>query len=354
MHFCLKVNRDLSSFDRECKAHLAIAATHLAEGVNFYATGAVRNAVASVHYPLNIPKEQIVPLAVAATKKAVRTTTPFTSLVDAEVFWTDLTTTKRKELHNFDVDESKFYNVCAGGVTFMLPGRQPKYTSHDDRLRWLNGVQRSLLSTHRAGYYHCDLRLTNILNFDNGVQIIDYDLATSAENAVVTFRRGGAQWDGAGRRIRAILDAEPFTQQDVEVVYTAIDDHEMVERSMLNIFNVQEITRMGGRITSGGGSSGGSSRSGASTDIDVRSAFSFGASGLKASVSAEPLNRSYIEGIIKATTLEESDTASAAPRTATNRKTLQSYFNTSADINRDISSEEPEQKKKKSDGDTDT
>jgi hypothetical protein len=106
-----------------------------------------------------------------------------------------------------------------GGTILMRVGQQVKL-SIDDCSSWFDGVHICLRATHEAGYFHCDIRASNVLLFDQIYQLIDYDHSVSQANP--TFRLiAGAQFDSRGIGMRSFLLGD-------EVTWTYHDDYEML------------------------------------------------------------------------------------------------------------------------------
>jgi serine/threonine protein kinase len=120
---------------------------------------------------------------------------------------------------------SQFWNVIPpptvplrGGVILMKRGEKVPITLNN---AWevAEGVMKSLRLTHSAKFCHCDIRPSNILKFEDGYQLVDYDLSNPFGTS---FRFvPGALFDNRGSRLR---DAE--VGQDV--YWTAEDDYEML------------------------------------------------------------------------------------------------------------------------------
>lgn len=349
VHFCVKVHNNVESFDRESAALKSIAPTHIRGGVNFYATGALRNDKPRTYSPFVVSKDGIVTLALSATKMATRHSIQLfgPSFKTPMDFWTDDITRPRSKLKHLQQDQQRRYDIHPGGTIFMLPGKKPDYSSHDARAQWLRGVQHSLRLTHQAGYLHCDLRLANILEFDDNTQIIDYDLASKVGDCTVAFKKGGAQWRGAGKRVADILDAAPHTEQVVLVPYTAADDHEMLEKTMLSILSQAEQSRQKSGGSAGGSASGSASGSGAGGPSGSATNATAHSSG--DSSPANPggravsnLSAAYVKQILDAVAVEKETVP--APRQASG--TMHAYLKPSGSVGEDISAERASKRKK--------
>ena len=107
-----------------------------------------------------------------------------------------------------------------GGVILMRTGRRASITQENiDGV--ILGVQKSLELIHLAGVCHCDIRPSNILEFSDGFQLIDYDQSV-ALGASFLFR-SGALFDNRGYRLRGYEEGH-------EVRWTEIDDEQMLAR----------------------------------------------------------------------------------------------------------------------------
>lgn len=97
------------------------------------------------------------------------------------------------------------------------------------------GVCRSLRLAHSVGILHCDLRLSNVLQFGtNDFQLVDFGLSCTTEgkdNDPYDLQSGGSQAAGVGPRLRQLLDTNG------RVVWTPADDYEMLLR-MLGVFRL--------------------------------------------------------------------------------------------------------------------
>lgn len=83
-------------------------------------------------------------------------------------------------------------------------------------------LSNSLGIMHRAGVCHCDIRSSNILKFGSKYQLIDYDLALTADETMSFVE--GAQFDSRGACMKQNgLDAAPFR-------WTTADDFDMLAR----------------------------------------------------------------------------------------------------------------------------
>ena len=106
----------------------------------------------------------------------------------------------------------------------MRPG---KSCTNRDAPGVCEGLCMSLRLAHSVGILHCDLRLSNVLQFGtNDFQLVDFGLSCTVEgedNDPYDLRLGGgSQASGVGPRLRQLL------QTGGRVVWTADDDFEML------------------------------------------------------------------------------------------------------------------------------
>jgi len=120
-----------------------------------------------------------------------------------------------------------------GGVIFMRRGHP---CSSVDLPGICEGVCRSLRLAHSVGIMHCDLRLSNVLQFGtDDFQLVDFGLSctnTGDENSYEVMM-GGSQAVGVGPRLRQLMD----TRKSGLVQWTFADDYEMLLR-MLGMFRL--------------------------------------------------------------------------------------------------------------------
>ncbi len=96
------------------------------------------------------------------------------------------------------------------------------------------GVCRSLRLAHSVGVLHCDLRLSNVLQFGtNDVQLVDFGLSCSfrENNNPYDLQSGSSQALSVGPRLRQLQSSGG------PIYWTAADDYEML-LSMLGMFRV--------------------------------------------------------------------------------------------------------------------
>ena len=87
--------------------------------------------------------------------------------------------------------------------------------------KWIDGLYKSVKATHDSGYYHCDIRQSNILMFENDCfQLIDYDHAVSKDEPTVIFSKGGQyNMRCASMRYKQIGDSVEWTpENDYEMI----------------------------------------------------------------------------------------------------------------------------------------
>lgn len=88
-----------------------------------------------------------------------------------------------REFHPASVKQTGGALVMRVGVAFPLTAQSAK--------QWSFGVHRSLDACHAAGFCHCDIRPSNVVDFeDDGIQLIDHDCAVLIGRSV-TFAGGG-------------------------------------------------------------------------------------------------------------------------------------------------------------------
>jgi hypothetical protein len=83
----------------------------------------------------------------------------------------------------------------SSGVIIMQAGKCMDI-NHQNIAMVLDGVKKSISLAHAAGYCHCDIRASNILQFQSGCQLIDFDMANPIDT-LLTFTEG-AQFDNRG------------------------------------------------------------------------------------------------------------------------------------------------------------
>ena len=106
-----------------------------------------------------------------------------------------------------------------GGVIVMKCGRSiDELNLSRDLAPLISGVTESLALVHSAGFAHCDIRRMNILSFDSGFQLIDFDMARTLKSGLLFVQ--GAQYTNRGFRHR---DAVLYQQ----VSWSGGDDFEM-------------------------------------------------------------------------------------------------------------------------------
>jgi hypothetical protein len=116
-----------------------------------------------------------------------------------------------------------------GGVVFMRRGQR---CDRVDVLGMCEGVCRSLRLAHSVGVLHCDLRLSNVLQFGANFRLVDFGLSCTVKgenNDPYELQKGGSQAAGVGPRLHQLLGAGE------KVVWTVADDYEMLLR-MLGVF----------------------------------------------------------------------------------------------------------------------
>jgi hypothetical protein len=65
----------------------------------------------------------------------------------------------------------------------------------------VNGICTTLRACQEAGVYHCDIRKSNVLEFENGhYQLIDFDRAVPADASRFVLQEGG-QLESLGPRL---------------------------------------------------------------------------------------------------------------------------------------------------------
>jgi hypothetical protein len=117
-------------------------------------------------------------------------------------------------------------NPYQGGTILMRLGKIAKL-SINNFSSWLDGVHLCLRATHEAGYFHCDIRESNVILFGQVYQVIDYDRSvpiTEPNFAFVT----GAQYDNRGLSLRSHVVGD-----DVEWTYH--DDYQMVSTTLAKL-----------------------------------------------------------------------------------------------------------------------
>ena len=114
--------------------------------------------------------------------------------------------------------EESDFSAISGGCLVMSVGLRVPPIRFPAKMSWIRGVHESLLATHKAGFYHCDIRTSNVLLFGDHYQLIDYDSAVDQKDPTFKFVEGG-QYDLrpaslSGAKIEsqvtwsALLDAE--------------------------------------------------------------------------------------------------------------------------------------------------
>lgn len=108
--------------------------------------------------------------------------------------------------------------------------RRGQHCALTDTRAMCEGVCRSLRLAHSVGILHCDLRLSNVLQFGaNDFQLVDFGLSCTIEgkdNDPYDLHSGGSQASGVGPRLRQMLHTSG------QVVWTPADDYEMLLRML--------------------------------------------------------------------------------------------------------------------------
>jgi hypothetical protein len=76
-----------------------------------------------------------------------------------------------------------------GGIIVMKYGG-PAKVDGSNRQKWVADVFDDLEVIHKAGYFHCDVRTSNVRVFQNKFRLIDFDLSVNKQNPRVKFVPG--------------------------------------------------------------------------------------------------------------------------------------------------------------------
>jgi serine/threonine protein kinase len=215
--FCLKVHDDgrtMSSFQRESEAIAAIISSSGSTPANdgdFYAYG-------SMPFQSSLPEFCEISVTGNGRNSLDSRSVDISQAVHAR--------TISSIRHEACLVGKDVWNIfpshlptMTGGVILMQAGRL-QVINHENIAIVLEGVKKSLSQVHTAGYCHCDIRASNILQFDlGGYQLIDFDMATPIDG-VLTFTKG-AQFDNRGYRLRNAVLQE-------EVRWGVSDDYQML------------------------------------------------------------------------------------------------------------------------------
>jgi hypothetical protein len=85
----------------------------------------------------------------------------------------------------------------------------------------------NLSAAHAMGVYHCDIRASNFLHFDDGWQLADWGLAC-VSGGTVRIGRNTSQGRRVGCRVRHLLEKADVDQDDISVEWCIADDWEML------------------------------------------------------------------------------------------------------------------------------
>jgi serine/threonine protein kinase len=148
-------------------------------------------------------------------------------------------------LHN----EEKAVASAEIGIIIMLPALRKMNTDKDNDALIFSQLHESLLRVHSAGILHCDIRPSNCLKFDQGWQLVDFDLAVPITTTVdvVGLRpagkcvliEGSLQLKCAGYKVQEKFNEEINDKHDstVEIDWTVDDDIEMLHLACKHMFD---------------------------------------------------------------------------------------------------------------------
>lgn len=211
--YYIKVIHEQDSFEKESKAVTAVCAKYNELDIGrHYALGFHRvNSIFSYSTPQIIRSNNHDEIIDASSKfhesrmhsKTCDEIFPMHWQNDSSISWVDAAFTSEDK---------------CGGTILMTPGKVASLNK-TSLVRWMNGVFNSLKATHSAGYFHCDVRESNVIIFDNEYKF-DYDHAVSKTNPTVTLALG-AKYDSRGRGLKR-WDVGNIVQ------WNRSDDYEMI------------------------------------------------------------------------------------------------------------------------------
>ena len=127
------------------------------------------------------------------------------------------------------------------GIIVMRPALRKRNTARDGDDLIFSQLLETLSEVHKAGIRHCDLRSCNCLKFNDGWQVVDFDLAISAESGSdicwCSLRVGTEQFNRVGYGVvRKWTEMDGGKPEFMTVEWSANDDIEMLHRACRELY----------------------------------------------------------------------------------------------------------------------